>query len=176
MIREIPGEVGHQKSDISIPREIVAEGFVLRLLEDVNPQEFLDLMQDPDIQRFIPWAPEVTDLVTAERRVRITANEKNIRYGIYHNNELAGYIGVWREPDAHTYQTGSALAKRFRGNGLSNRAFHEVLPILKVLGAEKVSCYISEENEASKANIVARGLRPTEQFNDKGERRWEMEL
>jgi len=169
-------ELSHQKSDISIPREIVADGFVLRLFEDVDPQALLDLVQDSDIQRFIPWAPEITDLAAAERRLAIPTSADYMRYGIYQDDEVAGFIGAWHDPDARTYQTGSALAKKFRGNGLSNRSFQQLLPVLRSLGAEKIACYISEENEASKANMRKRGLHSIEEFNEKGERRWEMEL
>lgn len=169
-------ELNHQKSDISIPREVVADGFVLRLFEGVDPQEFLDLVQDPDIQKFIPWAPEVTDLTTAQQRIAMPVSSSYIRYGIYQDNKLAGFIGAWSESDPHTYQTGSALSKDYRGHGLTNRAFQAMLPTLKELGAQKISCYVSEENEASKANVAKRGLHPTEQFNDKDECRWEMDL
>ncbi len=169
-------EVGQQEHEHVLPREIVADSFVLRALEEADPEEFLELIQDPDIQKFIPWASEVKDIASAVKRLSVPFGEDHVRYGIYQDGSLAGYIGAWREDDGTTYQTGSALAERFRGQGLTNRAFLETLKVLKGVGAQGISCYVSEENEASKANVTKRGLQPTEQFNEQGERRWEMSL
>lgn len=159
-----------------VPREIATEEFVLIPLEEADPQSFLDFMQGSDIQRFIPWASDVVDIRSAKRRLSIPFGKDHLRYGIYIDDSLVGYIGAWRDKGSDDYETGSAIAEGFRGNKLSNKAFKAILPVLAELGAKKISCNIDENNEASKANIKRRGLHPTEQFNDKGERRWEMTI
>jgi RimJ/RimL family protein N-acetyltransferase len=152
----------------------------LRLFNHGDEEDLLRLVQDENVQKYVPWAKRIHDLESARETIdNFTSSwERQVmaRYVIDIDGNFAGYTGLWTDKQPNYYEFGFAVFPELRGQGIGKKVVAEVINIAKTkLQAKGMVAYVDDSNDASKAVVVSFGFSPTDEF-DKGDRRYELEF
>lgn len=175
-------------SQASMPREIIVNYATrLRLLVPEDAERLFEIFKtDPEIQERVTWTHGLKTAGDVSRAIVGFQTNKSIRYGIIHNDELAGYVGMW--PD-HGYMDGEShegwfgigyfLDHDYRGNGLVQQATNTMMAVAEAnFNVRKWSVYVEDNNISSRAVLEKLGFVATDNTYDEPvmhveERQWE---
>ncbi len=158
------------------------QGITARLFS-VDDVGFLkNLAMDPDVARYVPWAPRIKDDLSAIESLqtfRKCWNEQTrARYAVFMEDAFVGYVGLWpdfKEDAEDSYEFGYALLPNYRGKGTGSKLIHAIVAVGRTLGARTIVAYVDDANVASKAVVLKSRFVATQEF-DKGDRRYELVL
>jgi RimJ/RimL family protein N-acetyltransferase len=140
------------------------ERTTLRPLRRADAGALVPLLQDSEIQRFLPGAP---DSDAAFRRFTAWSDRQRLRGGhlclaIALDDRAIGLIQTWPlEPRGYTAEWGFALGRPYWGRGLFHEAARAFISLaISELGVERFEARSAVGNTRGMAALVRLGARP----------------
>ncbi len=169
-----------QKHEGVMPREIfVEEDTLLRVLGPKDASKFFDILEDNlDVRDFITWMRDLDTEEKVRSKLQDFQEHKALRYGIICKDQLAGYVGMWRDPDEGRfiqYNVGYFLDKTSRGKGVVGKSLNRLLSEAELnLDVGRFSAWVEVGNESSANVLVRLGFKKDKQYQGKdGRLNWD---
>jgi len=148
----------------------------VRLFNDSDADNLLNLAGEDAVQRYVPWAKRVHDRDAAADTIKsfLSAWDRKVmaRYVIERGGAFVGYCGLWSDQTPGYYEFGFAMLPDFRGQGIGTRTIAALMELARThMNAAGMVAYIHDTNEASRATVTKLGFQPTDEFDD-GDRRY----
>lgn len=174
-----------QQHEGPMPREIqVGDDVSLRILQPKDARRIFEVLQtDPDIQQYyVTWTAGAKSQQEIAGRIQAFNASRSLRYGIFAEGTLVGYIGTWqatgRKHEAE-YDIGYFCDPSYRGQGIVPRATEALMTAARErLDAQAFVLFIADRNQPSQAVAAKLGFQRTDEtaldeILGIEERRWE---
>lgn len=149
-----------------------------RLFQDGDAENLARLANNEAVKKYVPWARNVSDLVSATNKITEFENAWNnrimARYALEDTDQFIGYAGLWSDQVPGFYEFGFAILPEFQGNGVGTNSVLGLMNMARTsLSAKGMVAYVDDTNDASKTVVKRLLFQPTDQF-DQGDRRYEL--
>ena len=150
---------------------LTTDRLTLRGWRDEDTQPYAEITADPEVMRFMGGT---LDLADTWRQIAFIVGHWELRgYGLWvveREGELIGRIGLLNPEGWPGLEVGWLLGRRAWGHGYATEAARAAVDYAwRELGAEELISLIAPDNTASAAVAARLGMRPTDDYDLRGQ-------